>query len=103
MENASRVSNKTEEADGESTEMTFGTFENDVEALEAVKNGGEALDEFSFGVGEDNDIINKDITDDTNEASEDDFGHATLKPGRSVGKTKRYAIETVLAEWGDKG
>ena len=103
MENASRVSNKTEEADGGSTEMAFGTFENDVEALEAVEDGSKALGEFSFGVGEDNDVVNEDITANTNEASKDDFGHATLEPGRSVGKTKRYPIETVLAKWGDKG
>jgi len=43
MENASRVSNKTEEADRGSTEMAFGTFENDVEALEAVEDGSKAL------------------------------------------------------------
>jgi hypothetical protein len=60
------------------------------------------VEEFIFRLSKDDNIINEDITDDADEASEDDFCHATLEPGRCVSKTKWDAVESVLSKRSDK-
>ena len=85
MKDTSRIGDEPKKTNSWSTKMAFRPFKNNIEMLQTIEYDLEADEKFGFSFGKVDDVIDADVKDDTDISSENDFSHASLKPGRSIG------------------